>query len=228
MSFERILLSWIEHAEDKGESELTRRLENVAKKVVAALKGPWEDFDKTELTEDSDDAGEAALWLDAAETADQAMVADKQSRIVDVKLGRDSSDNQRHVQGLFASGETPTGGFVYVAYTSGKKSEFNFVGHGKSARALPFSGSSKASNALRASDRLALLFPRLSSQTKLEELESAICYLIRCATGDDPAYQPDVEPEMPDSEAWDRIEGLSDLLESAGVHLYNHAKHGED
>ena len=123
MSFERILLNLIEHAEQKGESELTRRLNNLAKKMIAALKGPWEDFDKSELTEDSDEAGEAALWLDAAETADQAMVSDKQSRIVDVKLGRDASDNQSHVQNLFSSGETPSAGFVYVAYTAGKQPE---------------------------------------------------------------------------------------------------------
>jgi hypothetical protein len=223
------LLQLVKNAERRGEAEVDRQLGLVVETITRALKKPWDDFDKRSLTVPADAAGEAALWLDAAQCADRCLLADKRARFIELELSGDARVDRGHYleacQGVI-SGQR---GFVWMASRgSGSKTVCTYIDVGRGLGGVRFAGNAKASRALAASSHLTLFVPGKATLSSLRELQASVMILARAETGKEPEFQGPSDVELPESEVWHRIEALSDLLEQAGVHLFNRAKLHED
>jgi hypothetical protein len=226
MRFSQRLAELIRYAEEAGKQRIRESLDAFVGTLVDGLGDDWSKFDQSTLTQDADDAGEGAIWLDAVACA--RSLADEHAAHADIALANQTpSDVAAEVDRLFSSRQLPAKGLVYVLWDESPES-YSFVGRASSRKKLDFTGKGGLARALSRSATLSLIVPNRGGQAQLEALASSIIHLIRCKMEEDPRFNEDVTAEMPDSVAWKPIEALSDLLEEAGVHLYNRAKTGED
>lgn len=231
MKFSEQLQDLVEHAEAAGKEHLNSRLRSFVATVVDGLveggKNEWSEFNRDELVEDAEEAGEAAIWLDAAHCARRLGM--KGASGADIALsGNDTpADTQASINQLYADTALPKKGFVYVLWTAAPE-EYAYVGTAGSVSECKFSPKSEAGHALPDAATLSLIVPARGGKKQLSELASSIVHLIRCKTDADPTHNDDVDADMPDSPSWQPIKQLSDLLEDAGVLLFNRAQTGED
>lgn len=225
MGFEQRLTQLIAHAEPAGEHKLDASLRAVVACIVSALKDDWTQFDKQDLNEDAEDAGEAAIWLDAVTHAKSSLIHPK-TKFHDIRLNEGLTPGDVAAEVSSCVGKSK--GWLYVLWDDDGGDDFEFVGTATTIKQMKFTGKSGLAKALPESDTLSIVIPPKVTRSDLEEAASSIIHLIRCVADCDPTYNEDVDAEMPDSPAWDRVQQLSDLLEHAGVHLFNRAKTGED
>ena len=227
MTFQEQLTQLVEHATQAGKERIATRLESYTNTVIASLREDWDDFELAELTSDAEEAGEGAMWLDAAECV-RNQVLDGKAAFADVSLLKSTArDVASEVEQLFASKTLPGKGLVYVLWSEAPE-HYAYVGRVSGPKKLKFSGKGPLARALESADTLSLLVPVKGGEANLSSISSSIIHLSRCQTEADPEFNDDVDADMPDSDAWKPIVALSDLLEHAGVHLNNRAKTGED
>lgn len=215
----------VAHAEPAGEQKLENSLQAVVATVMSALKDDWARFDKNDLTQDAEDAGEGAIWLDAVTHVKKTLLH-KKTVFHDISLTDERAPGD--VSAEVAKCVKTSKGWIYVLWDDDGGDDFEFVGTATTVKQMKFTGKSGLAKALPESDTLSLLLPHKHTRADLSEAASSIIHLIRCTADCDPTYNEDVDAEMPDSAAWNRVQQLSDLLENAGVHLFNRAKTGED
>lgn len=227
MKFADQLLGLVEYAESTGKERLDSRLRSFVATVVDGLKADWGEFERQELIEDAEEAGEAAIWLDAVHCARKLGMTG--AKVADIPLagGSTAGNAQASIAQLFESKALPKKGFVYVLWTASPE-EYGFVGTAGSLSECKFSPKSSAGKALADAETLSLIVPARGGKKQLSELSSSIIHLTRCKLDADPTHNDDVDADMPDSPAWKPIQQLSDLLEDAGVLLFNRAQTGED
>lgn len=230
MSFSDTLEQMVEQAHTEGTKRLEQSLSSFASTMVDALKEDWGDFDVSALTTDADDAGEAAMWLDAV--ACTKKLAAGKAHYADIEVQNlTPGDVSAQVNELFESKKLPSKGLVYVAWSpvdGSDVADFSYVGYAASYRKLNFKGTSKLGKALKEATRLSFVVPKAAKGDDLEALSSSILHLTRATTDEDPTFNDDVDAAMPDSPAWKKLDQLSDMLEQAGVHLHNRARLNED
>ena len=69
MRFSEKLDELIHHAEQAGKERVRESLDAFVGTLVDGLGDDWQQFDKSTLVQDAEDAGEGAIWLDAAACA---------------------------------------------------------------------------------------------------------------------------------------------------------------
>ncbi len=232
MSFSETLERLVEEAYTEGTKKLDESLKSFAATMIDSLQEDWGDFELSNLTADADDAGEAAMWLDAV--ACTKKLASGKAHYADIELqGLAGGDVAAQVAELFESKKLPNKGLVYIAWSEVEgddlsASDYSYVGYAPSHRKLNFKSTSKLGKAIKEATTLSLIVPKNSKGDDLEALASSIIHLTRAATNEDPTFNDDVDAAMPDSPAWKKLDQLSDMLEQAGVHLNNRARTGED
>lgn len=227
MKFSEQLQGLVDHAEIAGKQRLEERLRAFVTTVVDGLGADWGEFQREELFEDAEEAGEAAMWLDAVHCARKLGLSGASCADIELSGSTTADDTCAQIAQLFATKALPNKGFVYVLWTASPE-EYGYIGSAGSLSECTFSPKSPAGKALADAETLSLLVPARGGKKQLKELRSSLIHLSRCKLDVDPTHNDEVDAEMPDSPAWQPIRQLSDLLEDAGVLLFNRAQTGED
>ena len=221
MGFKEKLTSMCIHGDRAATIRLDREIRSIAWHVATVLKsGKWDSLSlKTDrhLGEASDSARDAAEVGDAAAYVYEKVLNAGNGQVVDLRMKRDLGAVQTQIYDLFANGDAPSRGFVYVAWGA-KPERFMYVGKAKDTNRLKLAAHGNLAHAAAHVASLSLLFPTQSRDEILCGVEASVIRLIEERTGRMPELNKKHEhvPIGPPSE---RLGLLADFFSSVSDDL---------